>query len=67
MNMALGVNSVKQYNPLLESEAHDLLKRLLQNPADYVGNLKRYVMSLRVIRPLMLTCSGRCLQGMLAV
>ncbi|EPT04818.1 hypothetical protein FOMPIDRAFT_1112479 [Fomitopsis schrenkii] len=42
MNMALGVNSVKQYSPLLESDAHDLLKRLLQNPADYVDNLKRY-------------------------
>jgi len=42
MNMALGVNSVKRYNPLLETEAHDLLKRFLQNPADYVGNLKRY-------------------------
>ena len=67
MNMALGVNSVKQYNPLLESEAHALLKRLLQNPADYVGNLKRYVVFLRMIHRPVLTCSGRCLLGMLAV
>lgn len=58
--MALGVNSVKQYSPLLESDAHDLLKRLLQNPADYVDNLKRCVVSLRIIYLLVLTCSGRC-------
>lgn len=55
MNMALGVNSVKQYNPLLESEAHDLLKRLLQNPADYVGNLKRCVVVFCIACLLVLT------------
>ncbi|KAF9802749.1 hypothetical protein IEO21_09825 [Rhodonia placenta] len=42
MQQALGVNSIRAYQPLLEVETQDLLKRLLRDPEDYVGNLRRY-------------------------
>ncbi|EED83855.1 predicted protein [Postia placenta Mad-698-R] len=42
MQHALAVNSIRAYQPLLEVETQDLLKRLLRDPEDYVGNLRRY-------------------------
>ncbi|EED77953.1 predicted protein, partial [Postia placenta Mad-698-R] len=42
MQHALAVNSIRAYQPLLEVETQDLLKRLLRDPKDYVGNLRRY-------------------------
>ncbi|KAI0946483.1 hypothetical protein AcW1_009933 [Taiwanofungus camphoratus] len=42
MQQALGVNSIRQYRPLLEIETLALLRRILVDPQDYIGNLRRY-------------------------
>ena len=42
MNSALGVNAVKTYRPLLEIESLSLLKRILQDPQNYLKCLRRY-------------------------
>lgn len=49
MQQALSANAVQTYKPLLEMETHDLLKRILQEPEDYVGNLRRYAGGLTLL------------------
>ncbi|OCH88011.1 cytochrome P450 [Obba rivulosa] len=49
MQQALGVNSIQTYKPLLEIETHELLKRILQEPEDYIGNLLRYAGGLTLL------------------
>ncbi|THG97275.1 hypothetical protein EW026_g4689 [Hermanssonia centrifuga] len=42
MNSALGINAVRSYRPLLEIESLSLLKRILADPQDYLGYVRRY-------------------------
>lgn len=42
MNQALGSSAVKQYRPLLANESLLLLKRILADPQDYMGYIRRY-------------------------
>ena len=42
MNSALGVNAVKAYRPLLANESLSLMKRILADPQDYLGYIRRY-------------------------
>ena len=42
MNQAFGINAVKRYRPLLANESLLLLKRILANPQDYMGYIRRY-------------------------
>ena len=41
MSRALGVNNIKQYHPLIQTETLQFLRRTLADP-DYVSNVKRY-------------------------
>ncbi|GBE84279.1 Multifunctional cytochrome P450 monooxygenase af510 [Sparassis crispa] len=49
MQQALGVSAVRTYQPLLEIETAALLKRLLADPQDYVGNVRRYAGGLTLL------------------
>jgi hypothetical protein len=42
MHLALGIQTVPKYNPLIEFETKAFLHRLLLNPKDYLANLRRY-------------------------
>ncbi|OBZ78498.1 O-methylsterigmatocystin oxidoreductase [Grifola frondosa] len=42
MQQALGVSAIRTYQPLLEIETHALLKRILVEPEDYLGHIRRY-------------------------
>lgn len=42
MNQAFGISAVKRYRPLLANESLLLLKRILANPQDYMGYIRRY-------------------------
>ena len=42
MNQALGSSAVKRYRPLLANESLLLLKRILADPQDYMGYIRRY-------------------------
>jgi hypothetical protein len=42
MHLALGIQTVPKYNPLVEFETKAFLHRLLLNPKDYLANLRRY-------------------------
>ena len=42
MNMALSASAVKTYRPLLANESLSLLRRILADPKDYLGNIRRY-------------------------
>ncbi|KZT03623.1 cytochrome P450 [Laetiporus sulphureus 93-53] len=46
MQQALGISSIRRYEPLLEVEVKDLLKRMLVSPEDYTGNIQRYAGSM---------------------
>jgi hypothetical protein len=41
MVQAFGVSEVKRYRPLLMNESLLLLKRILADPTDYMGYLRR--------------------------
>ncbi|EMD36507.1 hypothetical protein CERSUDRAFT_115561 [Gelatoporia subvermispora B] len=49
MTQALGAHSIQTYKPLLVIETHELLKRVVQEPEDYVGNLRRYAGGLTLL------------------
>ena len=42
MHRALGPATISKYHPLLEMETAWFLKRLLENPEDYISPIKRY-------------------------
>ncbi|EKM53298.1 uncharacterized protein PHACADRAFT_163592 [Phanerochaete carnosa HHB-10118-sp] len=42
MNSAFGIAAVKRYRPLLANESLLLLKRILADPQDYLGYIRRY-------------------------
>lgn len=42
MNTAFGISAVKRYRPLLANESVLLLKRILADPQDYMGYIRRY-------------------------
>ena len=41
MNQAFGISAVKRYRPLLANESLLLLKRILADPSDYMGYIRR--------------------------
>ena len=43
MNQAFGISAVKRYRPLLANESLLLLKRILADPKDYMGYIRRCV------------------------
>lgn len=45
MSSALSVAAVRTYRPLLEMESLLLLKRILSDPQDYLGYIRRYVLT----------------------
>lgn len=42
MNSAFGIAAVKRYRPLLANESHLLVKRILADPKEYMGYIRRY-------------------------
>ena len=44
MNSALSASAVRTYRPLLEIESLSLLKRILADPKDYLGYIRRLVL-----------------------
>ncbi|PSR73546.1 hypothetical protein PHLCEN_2v10465 [Hermanssonia centrifuga] len=42
MNRALGPSAVHTYHPLIETETHALLKRILADPQEYLEYIRRY-------------------------
>lgn len=49
MQRALGPTTISKYHSLLEMETPWLLKRLLENPNDYISPLKRYAGGLTLL------------------
>ncbi|KAI0643677.1 cytochrome P450 [Trametes meyenii] len=49
MQKALGPGAIPSYHPLLEIETHALLKRLLDDPGNYEGHIRRYAGSLTLL------------------
>ncbi|KAI0366428.1 cytochrome P450 [Pilatotrama ljubarskyi] len=49
MQKALGPGAIPSYHRLLEMETQALLKRLLDDPADYEGHIRRYAGSLTLL------------------
>lgn len=47
MNLALGTSAVKRYRPLIANESLLLLKRILADPQDYMGYVRRCVRAAR--------------------
>lgn len=49
MQRALGSITIPKYHPLLETETHWFLKRVLEDPADYVSPIRRYAGGLTLL------------------
>ncbi|KAI0829316.1 cytochrome P450 [Trametes gibbosa] len=49
MRKALGQGAIPSYHPLLEIETQSLLKRILNDPGNYDGHIRRYAGSLTLL------------------
>lgn len=42
MHKAFGLPAIPSYNPLIQTETHSFLHRLIATPADYIAHIRRY-------------------------
>jgi hypothetical protein len=59
MQQALGPSSIREYRPLIEAETMSFMRRLLDDPIDYINLTRRYAAHL--LRTTCISIFMRCL------